>query len=85
MNNTTTLTPNENAFFDHIAKFLESLYTERGDLLETKAIAEQTARPFYMTAQLAETDEQTRLLEGILMGASMPAAELQAELEAIAR
>jgi hypothetical protein len=38
-----------------------------------------------MSAQLAEADEQTRLLEGILAGASLPADELKAELEAIAQ
>jgi hypothetical protein len=83
---TPTLTAPEESAFAHIAHFLENvLFPERGDLLETKAIAEHTERRFYMGAQLAEADEQTRLLEGILAGASLPADVLKAELEAIAQ
>jgi hypothetical protein len=70
---------------DRALEYLLSCYEKRGDLLEEKAIAEHTERRFYMGAQLAEADEQTRLLEGILAGASLPADELKAELEAIAQ
>ena len=42
-----------------------TLYETRGDLLDTAADASINKRPFYMSAQLADMNDQIKLIEHI--------------------
>ena len=58
-----------------------SLYEERGDLLERKAISEKYSTGWYLQSKLDEINEQIRLVEAITTRAHKYYFELQEQVE----
>jgi len=53
---------------DSTREAILKLYEERGELLDTAAIAAINERPFYLQKELDDINDQIKALEGVLIG-----------------